>query len=164
MTASSAESRLDFSWEREGARLLLLDDALTSSGAAIVAQWGGFGAIFVALGWFAWHQTQTLRRQATEHREAITKAESDHRKSVSEIEADHRQELRRLQETLVALQKERILDAQQVTQTLLNLQGQFNETTNAVNEELARNAHALDGVRTLLQAVDRRIEALERRR
>lgn len=136
--------------------MLLLDDALTTPISAIVAQWGAFGAVLVLVGAFAYIQNRELNKARKEHADQIAKMQSEHNAATQKMQREHH-------EALIAAQRERISDAQQVTQTLLRLQGQFNETTQAVNEQLSHNAHGLDGVRTLLHAIDRRVESLDRR-
>ena len=92
--------------------------------ASVIAQWGGFGAVLLAVSVYAY----TLHKELKEQYEA------------------------------------RVNDAKAVVSTLLALQEKFNSATANASELLELQSRTLEDVRTLVVAIDRRIDGIEQRR
>lgn len=127
--------------------------------AALIAQWGGFGIVLAAVGWFAWDQHSELKKYRSapnDHAEAIKKLQKEHAEAVQALQKEHA-------ERLSAVQSERVNDAKGVAQTLLGLQAQFNESVNAMTMQSRDLTVAVEHLHQLAEGIDRRIELLERK-
>lgn len=125
---------------------------MEASIAALVAQWGGFGVVLLAVGYIAWHQYNELNKQ----REATQKIQKDHLDSMQKLQKEHAEEI-------ALVQRSRVDDAKSVTQTLLGLQAQFNESVNAMTEQFREHTVATERVQQGVSGIDRRIEMIERK-
>jgi len=108
---------------------------MDASIAAIVAQWGGFGAVLLAVGVYAY----------TLHKE-LSQARKDHLDEVSK------------------LQSSRVEDAKSVTSTLLNLQKEFNVVGAATIEALQGQERTIEEMRGTMQSLERQIALCDLRR
>lgn len=108
---------------------------MNESIAAIIAQWGGFGAVLLAVAVYAYTLQKDLGQARKEHLEEVSK-----------------------------LQAARVDDAKSVTQTLLGLQREFNAVVSATSGALDGLSAGFKAVEETMRELERKVDGCDVRR
>ncbi|NJN64478.1 MAG: hypothetical protein HC882_06085 [Acidobacteria bacterium] len=140
----------------------------------VIAQWGAFGVILVAVGLFAWTQYRDARKQneklieiTKQHSDALADVQVKNAAARADLAKQHMDEMTKLRvshaEALASLQTERVRDAQNVTTQLMGLQREFNATTSEMTEAIGAFKGGLESMRTSVEHMGKIVEAALRR-
>ena len=120
--------------------------------STLLSDWGSAAVVVIATGYAVVHQYKEMNRL----RDKTQELQSEHTQTIQELQREHTR-------ALSEVQQYRVHDAKAVTQTLMALQVQFDESVHAMSKQLGEHSRLVEQVHQTVGNLDRRVELMERK-